>query len=106
MQIRIGRAMALAVFLRHLIEACAVLSATVEIRVGGNAQLLGCGEKRTRERIHAAKIGDVQWPVRSVVFRGAALLPLGFLEVGKNVLKSPAIVAETRPTVVVGRIAA
>src|SRR5271154_2045515 len=97
--------MTLAVLQRHLIKSRAILTGAVEIRVGGYTQLFGRRKERPCQRIHAAEISDMQRPARAVVFRCAPLLSLGLLEVGKNILESPAAVAETRPIVVVARIA-
>jgi hypothetical protein len=61
-----------ALWRRHLIEACAILSRAIEVIVGWDAQALGGREKRASERIDVARIGNAERAARPVVARKPA----------------------------------
>ena len=52
--------MPLPVFLGDLIEPDAGLRYSVEVRIRGDPNFLGAGDKRTSQRIHQPKVGHIQ----------------------------------------------
>src|SRR5215472_10071979 len=99
-------AVPLAVELRHLVKAEAVLGLAVEIMIAFESGFQSGFDKRVRERIYGAQIADTQGPSRSVVVRSAVFLFFRFLEVGQHVVIAPARVAEIAPAIVVSAVAA
>ncbi len=105
-QIGARRAPALALLLRHLIEADALLGRTVEITVARQLQLVAGFEKGVVDRVGADEIGDIERAVAAVQRAAEALVALRALEVGEHVGERPAGGAERRPVVVVAGVAA
>src|SRR5215471_19536479 len=68
--------------------------------------LLSGLNKSVRKRVDRAQIAHVQRSRSSMKGRGAVLLALGFLEVGKHVVITPAGIAQVAPAVIVGGVAA
>ena len=105
LEVGVGGAVAAAVFLRHLVEACAILAVTVEIGIGWDAEGGGCCEESAGEGIHAAQVCDMERPVCAMEFRFASCLHLRFLEIGKDVIETPALISEAGPVIVIEVIA-
>ena len=99
-------ARAAAVALGDLVPAEAVLLAVVEVVVGGQAHRLGGLEERLAHDAARAGLADRQRPAGAVELARAALVVLGALEVGQQVVPAPAGAAGVAPLVVVERVAA
>src|SRR5260370_896381 len=83
-----------------------LLLAVVEIAIGRQPSLY-CGSDKGVSQFPADRlIRDTQGPANAMRRVGAALLVLGFLEVGQHAVPVPADAAALAPQIVVGRIAA
>ena len=92
---------------RELIVADAVLDGAVEIVVEGNARLLRRAEEGVADRRRIDGIGDAQRAAIAVIGVDEALVVLGALEIGQDLLVAPARAAGLRrPGVVVLGVAA
>jgi hypothetical protein len=100
------RAPALAVLLGDLIDAEAHLMRAVEVGVHRQLQLPTGFQKIALERIAGSDAGDIQRTAGAVEAILHHLVVLGFLEVGQHIVIGPAGVAERRPAIVVGAMAA
>src|SRR5579864_1334871 len=100
-----GCAVPASILLGYLVEPEPLLRGAVEIRIARKTSLLRRIHKGVRHRIQTAKIGYIQGASRGVVFRGAALLILRFLEIRQNVGKAPARVSQVMPGVIIAVIA-
>ena len=104
-QVRLGGAVAFAVFLGDLVQAHALLRGAVEI-VGARQTGLHTGfDKALRERVGVAQVGHVQRPGLAMQIAAEALIALGPDEPGQHILPAPARVAHGGPGVVVLRMA-
>ena len=106
MDIGARRRPALAVFLRHLIEAETLLLRAVEILVDTELRLPRRFEKDLLIAVVRAQIGDIQRPALPVQRVFVRLVVLGLAEVGQNVVPAPAGAAHVGPAVVIGVMAA
>ena len=104
-QVSLGRAVALSLLLRHLVEADALLCGSVEIGVVRPTQLDAGGHKGARQRVHAAQVGDVEGTTHPVIGRGAPFLVFRFFEVRQDIGVAPSRVAQGAPVVVVVAVA-
>ena len=105
MRLQVGarRAPALAVFLRHLVGAHALLLRAVEVVVARKSRLLRGVDENPLERVAGAQAGDMQRPAAAVIFAVQRFVVLRALEVRQHLGVGPARVAERRPAVVVDR---
>ena len=94
------------VALGDLVPAEAVLLAVVEVVVGGQAHRVGGLEERLAHHAARPRVADRQRPAGAMELAGAALVVLGALEVGQQVVPAPARAAGVAPLVVVERVAA
>ena len=101
-----GGAAALAVDLRHLIDAAAFLLRAVEILDDRQLRLARRIEEDLLEGIFGARRRDIQRAALAVEGVGDRLVVLGFPEVGQHVVIGPAGISERGPMVVVGAVAA
>src|SRR5262245_57323272 len=76
-----GRAAALTVFLRELIESEALLRRAIEVLVARKAKLHRGVEEGTGEWIDVARVRDIERAADTVKSRSAALLMLRFFEI-------------------------
>src|SRR5512139_740523 len=72
-------AAALAVLLRDLVDADALLLGAVEVGIAAKARLLAGLQEDLLERIAGAQLGDVQRAAAAVEFAGVRLVVLGAL---------------------------
>ena len=100
------RRAAAAVALGDLEAPGALLGGAVEVVVARDADLLAGVDERLDDRVHRPALAHAQRPADAVVAVRAALVVLGAPEVRQDVLVGPAVVAQRRPLVVVGRVAA
>ena len=84
----------------------AFLHGAVVVLVEGNADIPCAGDEVVGDRTPQPEVGNLQRPADSVVFAGAALLVLGFLEVGQDIGVAPARIAQRNPALVVFALAA
>ena len=84
----------------------ALLGGAVEVLVVRDADLAGGLDPGLDDRVHRAALADAERAADPVVVARAALVVLGALEVGQDVLVAPAFEAHRRPLVVVGAVAA
>ena len=105
-EVCVGGAVPAAVLLRHLVQACAILKVAIEIRIGWDAEGGRRFEESMCEGIHAAQVAYVEGAVRAVKFRFASRLHLRFLEVGEDVIETPALISEAGPMIEVEVISA
>src|SRR5260221_7661667 len=103
MRVDIGarRTPALAVLLRYLIDADALLLRAVEIPIERKLALARGLDETMRRGIVAAKLGHVQRAAAAVKRVVNILVVLGAFEIGQHVFERPAFIAERRPMVVV-----
>jgi hypothetical protein len=105
-QVGFGSAAALAVSVGHLVQAHAFLVNTIEIGVALVASLLASLHKQLAKAVGVAQIHDVEWTATAVQRIAATFVVLRAFEVGQHVVIRPAGVAQRRPVVVVGSLAA
>ena len=105
-EVRRGRAPPLAIFLRQLIEADALLLRAIEVGVARQTLLHRCGNADLHEGARRSRIGDVERAALSVKGVGESLVVLGSPEIRKHIVVRPSCVAERRPFVVVAAVAA
>src|SRR5581483_10244118 len=91
---------------RQLKVAGTFLFRSVEIVGARNAGLLRRFDKSFAKRMRLADIGNRQWTPGTMKLVSAALLILGALEVGEDILERPAGIAELAPVIVVLVLAA
>src|SRR5882724_5946480 len=92
---------ALAVLLRHLVGADALLRRSVKILVERKLALPPRLDETMRYRIVGAKLGHVQRAAAAVKSVLNILVVFGALEIGQHVFVRPTFVAERGPMVVV-----
>ena len=98
---------AIAVLLRHLPQAKAVLLAAVEIRAHGNLQRGRRLEQHTDHAVERLRRSHIQFAALPMNFRvGEVLVVLRAPKVRQHVLIRPAGVSHRRPFIVVGRMPA
>ena len=88
-----------------LVHAHAFLAGAIEVVVGRKARFLrGLHEDRPKA-VGAAQVHHIQRPAAGMPFIGAALVVLGFQEVGQHIVVAPAHIAFGGPVVVVFSLA-
>ena len=97
---------ALALVLRHLVDAEPFLIGAVEIVADAELRLARALQKHLLDRIVGAKPRDAQRAALAVIFAVELGIVLRALEVGQDVGIAPAGVAERGPVIVVGAVAA
>ena len=101
-EVGLGGAEALAVLVRHLVQADAFLARAVEVGgCTGSRPARPASTKTGAEAMRAAQVHHVERAAAAVAGVGAALVVLGALEVGQHVGPAPAGVAFGGPVVVV-----
>ena len=105
-EVGLGRAEALAVLVRDLVDAHALLFGAVEIVVERVTGLPAGLDEVGQHRVGRAQVHHVERAARAVPVVGAAFVVLGALEVGQHLGKRPARVALGGPGVVVLRVTA
>jgi len=104
-EVALGRAVALAVLVRDLVQAHAFLRGTVEVGVVRIPRLHTRFGEVVAEAVGRAQVRHVEGAALGVPGISTALVVLGAQEVGLHILPAPARVALRGPVVVVGMLA-
>jgi len=100
-QIGLGRAAALAVVMRDLVQAHALLAGAVEIGVVRMAGLHTRLHKSLSQRIRVTQIGHMQRATAAMQRIGTARVALRLLEIRQNIAPAPARIALCPPVFIV-----